>query len=122
MNTIKVVRITKDGLGIFSPKVVDSFREDYRYVNLNKRHQNFNTPQEDFLDIRKEGFEWFCTYKSVGQLQQWNTFDEINMLIEKGFSVLMLEVSEYQIGEHQIIFTKESIVKTVDISNYFKRY
>ena len=83
------------------------------------RHRDFNTPDEDGLDVRLDGKEWFCSYKSIEQFQQWVMLDEVRILIDKGFDVLLLDVKEFQVGEHQVIFTKQSIVSTKIINELF---
>ncbi len=39
--------------------------------------------------------------------------------MKKGDKVLLLEVTEFQVGEYQIIFTKESITSSKDITSLF---
>lgn len=87
--------------------------------NISPRHRDFNTPDEDGLDVRLYGKEWFCSYKSIEQFQQWVMLDEVRILIKKGFDILLLDVEEYQIGEHQVIFTKQSITSTKVINELF---
>jgi len=122
-----IIRIEHlDGIGLFQdyhkstnfrPHSVFDICED-----LGERHQNgnFPVPSRDNLDINKEDKEWFCAYKSIDQLQQWVKKDEFQILFENNYKVLLLDVTEYQEGEYQIVFTKESIIQTKDISNLFR--
>jgi hypothetical protein len=86
---------------------------------ISPRHRDFNTPDEDGLDVKLDNKEWFCAYKSIEQFQQWVMLSEVRILIEKGFDVLLLDVEEYQIGEHQVVFTKQSITSTKVINELF---
>lgn len=113
-----VVRLERNKRGIFRP----SNRVLTKYSitqDVYKRHYDFPTPSRYGLDMYLDGKEWFCGYKSIDELQSWVYSDEIKFFISKGFKVLLLEVTEFQLGEYQIIFTKESITSSKDITSLF---
>lgn len=120
MKIIKILRVENqnDGCGIFR----SCYKEAWQVHNrISERHREFPTPYEDEdLDLDQDDKEWFCAYKTIEQFQEWVESDEIEALIESGFDVLLLEVSEYQIGGHQVLFTKESIVKETIINDLFR--
>ena len=111
-----------DGWGMFISYKGDMHRQNVGALGLseiNERHSNFNTPDEDMLNAYKDDKEWFCAYKSVEQLQKWLTPQEIEILSKNGYKVLMLDVEEYQEGRDQVIFTKESIISSKDVTKLF---
>lgn len=83
------------------------------------RHSNFNTPDADGLDVRAFGKEWFCAYKSLEQFKLWVRTSEIKTLIARGFDILLLDVEEFQVGNDQVVFTKQSITSTKVINELF---
>lgn len=120
---MKCIRIEHpmDGKGLFKSCAEYTEPSCYRHdlYNMRKRHNDFNLPNEDGLDLKKDCKEWFCAYKTVEQIQEWIKSKEFDMLIECGYEINLLEVDEYQIGHHQILFTKESIVKREIINDLF---
>lgn len=119
MKTIIRIEHT-DGYGMFigyDPK--DKYRAhcvEKLCNDLSERHRSFNDPWEDNLRITPK---YFCAYKSVEQLQQWIKPDEFKILKDNGYKILTLVVTNYQEGRDQIIYTKDSIVSTTDISSLF---
>lgn len=120
MSVIKIVRLERRGFGIFRPKNQAILKSKIAQRTYD-RHNNggFPMPWQEDLDMDMDGKEWFCAYKTVEQLQQWVLKEELAFFISKGFKVLLLSVSEYQEGEKQVIFTKESIVSSEDITTLF---
>lgn len=111
-----------DGWGMFISYKDDMHRQNVKALELfeiAERHNTFNDPDEDRLNIYKGNKEWFCAYKSVEQLQEWLTPQEIEILSKNGYKVLMLDVEEYQEGRDQVIFTKESIISSKDVTKLF---
>ena len=80
----------------------------------------FPTPQEEELDIDKDNKEWYCAFKSEEQFRSIFSNSDAQILISKGFKILELEVTEYQEGDQQILYTKESIKNKVILNNKFK--
>ena len=126
MKTIIRIEYIPDGIGIFTTFLSNaSIKRSIRplddfCVTAFVRHLNFNCPLQDRLDIRKYGKEWFCAYKSIEQLQKWITPEELKLIISEGYTILMLDVYEYQEGRDQIIYTKESITSYKDITSLFE--
>lgn len=113
-----ILRIELDGIGIFNNPLVK--KKGFKYWNeMFERHMEFPSPYNDGIDLHKEDKEWFCAYKSVEQMQLWLRSEEIKFFIGMGFRFLLLEVEEYQEGEYQIIYTKESIKECKDITAIF---
>lgn len=119
---MKAVRVEnlKDGCGCFSSY---TDKDEYRsYINLDflrklcLKHSTFNDPRNDNLNLNKDKKVWFCAYKDVEQLTSWLSKSDIKRLIKQGFRIYLLEVDEYQVGNHQIIYTKESILTKTDIT------
>jgi len=126
--TKQIIRIEheSDGYGMFISKdgrrVEVGRNQNEILPDLYERHKNFNSPHNDGLEmyfpLDRKG-NWFCSFKSIEQLQEWVKPDELRILFENGFHILILDVSEWVDGEHQIIYTKESIVSQKDISDLF---
>ena len=116
-----IVRFERRGNGIFRPSnksIYNSAIAKRTYARHN--NGNFPLPENENLDLIRGGKEWFCAYKTIEQLQSWVHKDEIDFFISKGFKVLMLDVNEYQEGQMQVVFTKESIISSKDITSLFK--
>ena len=86
-----------------------------RWLPISNRHINFNSPEEDRLDIRKDNKLWYCAYKSIEQLQEWIKPKELKDLIANGYVIKLLDVDEYQYGRDQIIYTKQSIKQSTKV-------
>lgn len=128
IKTIIRIEHKSDGFGMFRSELDENSMpsrvevgdgENDILSELWLRHNDFNTPYKDKLDIELGFKEWFCAFKSIKQIQRWILPDEFKVLLENDFNILLLTVTEYQEGEHQVIFTKESIVSTQDISTLF---
>jgi hypothetical protein len=122
---MKILRVEniQDGYGMFwnfdQNWETRYFINNDVFVTISYRHQSFNTPQEDNLNINKDNKQWFCAYKGVDQFQNWVSSEQIKEIVSYGFRVLLLEVGEFQEGEHQVIYTKESIINSEDITQLF---
>lgn len=127
---MKVIRIEhpSDGNGLFKSSI--SRYNDYMYYGADSedivlkelfdRHNNgFPNPRKDGLEISKDSKEWFCAFKSMDQMRKWIKHEEFITIKKLGFKILAHEVTEFQEGEHQIIFTKESIVEKMDVTDLF---
>ena len=55
---------------------------------------------------------WFSGCFHEGQLRQWFTKKDVEELIERGFQMFQFDSEQYQIEEHQALFTREGIVST----------
>jgi hypothetical protein len=107
------------GSGLFQSGIYNNLSNFWEF---NDRHMRFPLPFEDTpsLNINKDKKEWFCAFKTMEQMNDWVTKEEVKEFIELDCVVLILDVTEYQEGEHQIIFTKESIIDSKDVTNLFK--
>jgi hypothetical protein len=122
MKTITVVRIESTcGNGIFrcEDRLVTKLSN---YGDFSDRHWCFPAPDDDTpsLDVRAGGTKWFCSFKSIEQFNKWIRPSEVKEFIGFGCSVFAIEVSEWQEGAHQIIFTKEGIIDKKNITDLFK--
>jgi hypothetical protein len=86
------------------------------FEELADKHNKFPLPHEDGLFMT--GYH-YCAFKSIEQIQQWIENDWWKEIIELGFKVLMIDISKYQEGNHQIIFKKEHIMQSKDITELF---
>ena len=120
-NVTTVIRIehSVDDKGLFSSTEC----RIYEYAELEdliQRHnEKFPLP---YLDKGLDGTileNEFCGFKSIEQLQSWVYPDEMKFLIDKGFRVLLIDVENVRVGEFQILFQKELILQTKDITNLF---
>lgn len=94
----------------FSPKLFYSNRKRF-----------FPVPHKDKnLNLYNQSKNWFCAFKNLQQVKRIFTKEDLNILVNNGISIYFLEIEEYQEGRRQILYTKESIVNKVDISNKFK--
>lgn len=120
MKTIQVIRVEhSDGYGMFVNFTNDGERRDFMNKvpdNINERHGTFKTPQLDGMDMDDD---WFCAYKSVDQFKEWVTKEEVQVLLSLDFKIYLIEVTNFQVGEFQVIYTKDSIVLKKDISELF---
>lgn len=117
-----IIRIERsDGIGMFMSR--HSVYDIEELKDIANRHGGgkFPTPfgENPELDLWKDDKKWFCAYKSIEQLQQWIKPDEFKHLFNNSYKVLLLDVTEYQEGKYQIIYTKESISQSKDISRLF---
>lgn len=61
----------------------------------------------------------YCAYPSVEAMKTWINCSEIKELLKYGFVVLLLDVTDSIEDLDQVIYTKESIVSSKDISSLF---
>ena len=118
---MKVIRIEhEDGWGMFIDisEEKPSRKHSVKYICpvIDDRHLLFPLPQKEKLPM---SHEYFCAYKSVDQLKKWITTEEIAILKENNYKIFMLEVTDYHEGEHQVIYSKKSIVNTTEIIDLF---
>jgi hypothetical protein len=121
---IDVIRVEHpDGYGMFRSYDKDhnirSHSVDEICHDLCIRHYDFNEPSGDGLNLDRDSKDWFCAYKTIEQIQEWVKPEEFKILFDNDYKIYVLSVSEYQIGESQIIYTKDSILNKRDISTLF---
>jgi hypothetical protein len=106
----------KDGCGIFRSYASGCL---VNAKTFHERHNNFPSPKDDMFILRNVEDDEFCAFKSIEQLQEWVTADEIKQFIKLNCKVLLIDVSECIVGEYQILYKKENIIQTKDISELF---
>lgn len=90
------------------------------YNSLEDRHRSFPSPAIDGeLSVKFRPGIHFCAFKSIKQLQQWVFPEEMKEIIQLGFRVYLLELSEWLEGEYQIAYDKKCITKKEDITSLF---
>ena len=130
MKTINCIRFEDSkGIGFIKSKEIDvirlipTFWNNHFHPNLyyEDRRKFFPVPHKDReLNISFKGKEWFCAFKNLRQVKRIFTKEDLNILVNNGIKIYFLEISEYQEGRRQILYTKESIINKIDISNKFK--
>lgn len=118
---MQIVRIEhSDGWGIFRTQTNRPNVCDLKLSALIDRHcKFFPTPVQESNGRFIEEDE-YCAFKTIEQVQQWITADEIRILLDNDFKVYLLEVATCITYEHQCIYKKENIVEQKDISELFK--
>jgi len=119
-----IIRIEhKSGKGIFRARINrrgDCLDDKFKWADkLFDRHSDFPTPYRDSLINRPIEEDEFCAFKSIEQLQEWITKDEIKKLSKHNFKVLIIDVSECIVGEYQILYKKTDIIQSGDITSLF---
>ena len=128
---IQAIRIEHtDGVGMFIARNRDGSLRDQSvlsgYYNAEtdysikrsiwERHDQFPAL---YLDIKNATGDHFCAYKSIDQLKEWLTTEEIVYLKSLGYSVYLLELETALIGEYQIAYKKTDIITKQDITQLF---
>lgn len=57
----------------------------------------------------KDGFKWFSAADSIENLMEWFSEDDIDRLICNGYKLYRMEISMFQILEHEVLFCREGI-------------
>lgn len=118
----QVIRIEHaDGYGIFRSQNVNG---DYRWNvfddvstrQLVSRHDNFPTPWSEGRSINTNEF---CGFKTLDQIKEWFTSEELRYIMGRDFKIYLLKVSQCFVGNCQVVFEKERIITKEDISNLF---
>ena len=115
----------RSGKGLFThyESTELGYKEGANYLsdsnNFYKRHLNFPNPKDDKKIKRFIAKNEFCAFKSVEQLKEWVTTEEIKEFIEMGFKVLLLDLTVCIEGDFQILFKKEDISQSKDITELF---
>lgn len=112
----------KNGNGVF--RAVDCFgvafiRELNEYTSIADRHRHFPTPQQEGL-FNVERHVEYCGFKSIEQLKKWFTYTELEALIDIGFKIYQIHVSDdsCRVGSNQILYKKSAIIYKKDISDF----
>jgi hypothetical protein len=126
MKSIQVLRIeTDNGIGVFTNNSYGAYdivpEACKRHFSLPENCTDipFPLPQMEGLKMNKYDAEWFCAFLSIDQLGKLFLPNEIKTLLGYGYNILLLTVTEYQKGKHQVVFTRDSIVETQNINSLF---
>lgn len=87
-----------------------------RHSTENKNH--FPTPKAEGLQLSKDHKEWFCAYKNLEVFQKFIMPHELKELHCRKISLLLLVVAEYQVGRMQALYTKQSIIESINITHF----
>lgn len=120
---MQVIRIESPntGEGIFGN--IGMLRTLNIYNRLGRIHnkKDFPGPRQDkaLTDIFIKGTHYFA-FNNLYQFNKGFPKKELNILIQNGFKVYMLELTEYIQSEYQTIFELKNIKSKIDITNLFK--
>lgn len=70
-------------------------------------------------NFKKDGRDWKTAVRSREQLLEWFSERDVCELLEIGFRVYELEVTEVCIEDNQVLFPVDAIIARVDISHEF---
>ena len=118
MNTRNIVRMEdKNGVGVFMSRLTD---DADIYTPISDRHDAFPSPRRDdgIGDLFLSGVH-YCAYKSVEEFRNWIMPHEVKVLMELGFKVLLLTVTDCIEGQFQAIYEKANVLECKDISDLF---
>ena len=108
-----------DGNGIFSSRLINGKYHDLSTSiigqEINDRHKNM----EPACYINGWDEDHFCAYSSIDQIHEWLTTKEIKFLISEGFKILLLTVKHCIEADDQVLYLKDDIVQSNDITEIF---
>jgi len=119
---MQVIRIESPntGEGIFGN--IRKLRTLNIYNRLARIHhkKDFPGPKQDkeLMDIFIEGTHYFA-FNNLYQFNKGFPKKELNILIQNGFKVYMLELTEAIQSQYQTIFELNNIKSKIDITNLF---
>jgi len=121
----QIIRLEHENSGDGLFRHQDDFgKAIYRQLNcfesLRDRYETFKTPYEEPLLKREMSEKYYCAFKSLDQLSQWITSEEMMEILDYGFKIYVIDIEIYHEGEYQIIFKKEDIISKKDITDLFK--
>lgn len=119
MKTIVRVEHPDTGCGLFRSDDPngDNYLDNSRFADqIVMRHHSFPTR---WNDLGTHDDDIFCAFKSVDQLKEWITNEEMIDLISIGFRVYMIKAEDVIEGRMQCGFRKDKIVEKTDITKIF---
>lgn len=118
-----------DGYGMFFKKLWNDKGEviadrnvfgEKDFPDLWVRHtMGFKNPNEEGLNPNKDTKTYYCAFKSITAIKYWIDDAHIIKLKELGFGIYEIHALDYQEGKYQVLYTKESVIKRIDITNEF---
>lgn len=124
----QIIRIEHtDGIGMFRlcdlnydyrPHSIYNLRDIETWAEeLSQQHERFEILP---IDIPDSSDEHFCAYKTIEQLQEWCTNEQIRQLIKAGYSVYLIEVSDCLEGKYQIAYKISDIISKTNMNSLFE--
>lgn len=123
---MEVIRIEHPhtGLGLFrSPMKIDnliitnmSLIESLDcYNDIIIKHEYFYSPKEEKLKFIPN--KHYCAFKSIDQLNEWFTKDQLIAIYSLGFKIFSIKLSKYIEGKYQVVFRKRDIIQMKNITS-----
>jgi hypothetical protein len=123
MKTIYRIEHPESGNGIWHHLYDCGLLLEYHsnYNMFGERHADYPTMFDDAdLDLPAVGYsQFYCACSSLDNLYAWFPINIIPELINLGFRVYKLQVSDFRESPYQVVFRKEWILSKTDISNMF---
>lgn len=105
-----------DGLGPFTPHCGEVWRPHSTVAvdlqHLLDTHTLFPTPEEEGLHITEA---YYCAYTNI---REWLTVEDIHILAQYGYAFYLVEATDIQRGEAQILFHEDTVVEKIDITEF----
>jgi hypothetical protein len=130
MENIQFIRMEspEDGYGIFTSTKNDINRRWSICLSMDhevsqqiySNHNRFPSPYEEGFNLHKTSNECFCGFKSLEQVSEWFTREQIKYIISNGIRIYAITGKPTFIGKFQIIFEKENIISKEDITELFQ--
>ena len=120
MRNKTIIRIEHpdDGFGIW--KSCSNGRTRIRslpcYYEIKDHHENLPTLSEEGITRTND---LFCAFRNKRQFNLWINEWWIPELIDLGFKIFELEVSNIIVGDYQVAYRKEDIISKKDITSTF---
>ena len=73
-------------------------------------------PMPECMDHNLNGKQWYSAGKSIDNMQHWFSREDAERLVSHGFRLYQFVVSEFQVKELEVLFTREGVVSQVEIS------
>jgi hypothetical protein len=77
-------------------------------------------PDEEGLNIRKDGKEWFCGLKTLGRFNSLFRPEEAKILVDEGYKIYVMTVDDIQQSVNQVLYTLDNVKSKVEITSIFK--
>ena len=85
------------------------------YNDIIIKHEYFPFPKQENLKFISG--KHYCGFKSIDQLNEWFTKDQLIAICSLGFKIFSIQVSKYIEGKYQIIYRKRDIVQMKNITS-----
>lgn len=124
---LTVIRIEhpEDGCGIFRDRyekelsykdIMSTFSYDSENIgNIENKHYKMKSARS----IKGFTPDHFCAYPSLTIMRKFINQKEIKKLLNLGFQILLLDVKKHIADTNQILYKKQHVSKTKNISSLF---